>query len=175
MPTIAAGNTAEIYVPLDATITVTPGTNGHVNFGVAVRSGSAAVAPTIIRVATSVDVPAGSTVFAEAVGANATYTDPASVSGAGIAVPTSRPIASADDQAILYPAAGVTLTWPAGLSPAPRVIIVPAPIGVVNLAVSGGATLNGATSALTRALADNYAGFAVMPQGVTDAYGVGGA
>ena len=101
--------------------------------------------------------------------------DPAPVSGDGIAVATSRAITAADDQAVMYPAAGITLTWPAGLSPAPRVIIVPASTGVVNLAVSGGATLNGATSALTRALADNYAGFAVMPQGVTDAYGVGGA
>jgi len=77
MPTIAAGNSAEIFVPLTSSITITPGSGGAVEFACAVRSGTDPVAPRIIRSAESIEVPSGSTVFALARGASATYTDPA--------------------------------------------------------------------------------------------------
>lgn len=77
MPTIAAGNSAEIFVPLTSSITITPGSGGVVEFACAVRSGTDPVAPRIIRSTESIDVPSGSTVFALARGASATYTDPA--------------------------------------------------------------------------------------------------
>lgn len=77
MTTIARGNTAEIYVPLSCSMTFTPGTGGAIRVAFSARSGSAAIAPRFIQSETTIDVSAGSTVFAEAITADATYTDPA--------------------------------------------------------------------------------------------------
>lgn len=73
MTTIAAGNTAEIYVPLSCEMTFTPGAGGTMQLGFAVQSGAAAVAPQVISAATEVSVSAGSTVFARALTAAGTY------------------------------------------------------------------------------------------------------
>lgn len=77
MPTIARGNTAEIYCPLATSVTFTPGSGGAVRVSVSAQSGDPAIAPRFIQSATSVAVTAGATVYAEALTADATYTTPA--------------------------------------------------------------------------------------------------
>lgn len=77
MTTIAKGNTAEIYVPVSCTVTITPGSGGSVRVSISVPSGSEVVSPQIIYAETDFPIPAGSHVFAEAINADATYTDPA--------------------------------------------------------------------------------------------------
>jgi len=86
---------------------------------------------------------------------------------------TSRSITAADDGYLLRCTAEITLTWPAGLSPNPTVIVLPPEGGAVTIACSGGATLNGGTGALDRYRAVNQAGVAVVAAG-SDAYGVSG-
>jgi len=86
---------------------------------------------------------------------------------------TSRSITAADDGYLLRCTAEITLTWPAGLSPNPTVIVLPPGDGAVTLACSGGATLNGDTGAIDRYRAVNQAGVAIVAAG-SDAYGVSG-
>ena len=86
---------------------------------------------------------------------------------------TSRSITAADDGYMLRCTAEITLTWPAGLTPNPTVIVLPPEGGAVTIACSGGATLNGGTGALDRYRAVNQAGVAVVAAG-SDAYGVSG-
>jgi hypothetical protein len=76
MPTIARGNTAEIYVPVYDELTITPGAGGSVHVGVAVQSAADTVAPRTLYAAATISIPGGSTVFAEAIGADATYNSP---------------------------------------------------------------------------------------------------
>jgi len=76
MPTIARGNTAEIYVPVYDELTITPGAGGSVHVGVAVQSAADTVAPRTLYAAATIPIPGGSTVFAEAIGADATYNSP---------------------------------------------------------------------------------------------------
>ena len=73
MTTIAAGNTAEIYVPLSCDMTFTPGAGGTMQLGFSVKSGSESIAPMVIAAATDVQVSAGCTVFAKAITAAASY------------------------------------------------------------------------------------------------------
>lgn len=77
MPTIAKGNTAEVFVPLPSSITFTPGPGGSMRLAFSVAHGSDAIAPRTIYAATTIAITGGATVFAEAVGADATYTAPA--------------------------------------------------------------------------------------------------
>lgn len=71
MTTIAAGNSAEVYVPLASDMTFTPGTGGVILFGC---SGPDAPAPRTIYEAETISIGAGSTVFVEAINADAVYT-----------------------------------------------------------------------------------------------------
>lgn len=89
-------------------------------------------------------------------------------------VSSSRAVTAADDGKILQCSAGITLTLPAGLSPRPR-FGVEFDSGTITIAVSGGATANGATSSVTRSITYNPAGFAVIPRAGSDGYGVSGA
>ena len=83
MTTIAAGNTAEIYCPLSTSVTFTPGSGGAMRLGFAVRSGDSSIAPQYIQAATTVSISAGSTVFAEAIGEDATHTAPSGGGSSG--------------------------------------------------------------------------------------------
>ncbi len=78
MPTIAAGNSEEFYVPVDSTVTFTQAA-GFSRVGVGVRTGAATVAPFEVRGTVSKEIPGGSTVFVESVGGALQY----SVSGDG--------------------------------------------------------------------------------------------
>lgn len=99
----------------------------------------------------------------------------ASVSGAGnVTVSASRAVTAADNGGTLICTTAVTLTIPAGLSPMPSFSVVPPATGVATIAVSGGATTNGATTALDRGRTINPAGFVVTAYPETDAYGVSG-
>jgi hypothetical protein len=91
-----------------------------------------------------------------------------------VTVSSSRNITAADDRCILRCAAGITLTIPTGLSPNPR-FIVEFESGTISVATSGGVTINGATTTLTRTIANNQAGFAVVPRATANTYGVSGA
>lgn len=74
MTTIAAGNHQQIYFDHLDDIVITPGSGGTVKFDCSTPN-SAATRPTarIIYSETSISIPAGSTVFLDAVGADATY------------------------------------------------------------------------------------------------------
>lgn len=99
---------------------------------------------------------------------------PSSVPGAQQVIDSSRNISAADDGLQLACVAAVTLTIPAGLSPRPSFIVVPPPAGVVSLAVSGGALINGAATTITRARSSNVA-VVVIGNPDADTYGVSGS
>lgn len=97
-----------------------------------------------------------------------------SVSGDRIADATSRSITSEDNAKFLAPTGSLTYTIPAGLDPMPSFTVDCPASGTVSIARSGGATLNGAGTTLTRARANNPVGFVVLAH-ESDAYGVSGA
>lgn len=74
MTTIAKGTTLERFSSEDETLTFTPGSGGYIRFDCSAPSGITRPTGRQIRAAESIDIQAGSTVFAEAVGADATYT-----------------------------------------------------------------------------------------------------
>lgn len=96
------------------------------------------------------------------------------VAGARTPVTTSRDITAADNGLLLTPTGTLTLTIPAGLSPMPSFTVDCPASGTVSVARSGGATLNGAGTTLTRTRANNPVGFVVLAH-EADAYGVSGA
>lgn len=73
MATIAKGNTLEKYFDTDTTITITPASGGSVRFGCSAPVGTTRPADRVIYSATSIAIPGGSTVFAQAVGGDADY------------------------------------------------------------------------------------------------------
>ena len=96
------------------------------------------------------------------------------VSGDRIADATSRSITSEDNAKFLAPTGSLTYTIPAGLDPMPSFTVDCPASGTVSIARSGGATLNGAGTTLTRTRASNPVGFVVLAH-ESDAYGVSGA
>jgi len=96
------------------------------------------------------------------------------VSGDRIADATSRSITSEDNAKFLAPTGSLTYTIPAGLDPMPSFTVDCPVSGTVSIARSGGATLNGAGTTLTRTRASNPVGFVVLAH-ESDAYGVSGA
>ena len=182
MPTIARGNTAEIYCPIATSVTFTPGSGGAVRVAVSAQSGDPAIAPQFIQSATAVAVTAGSTLFAEAINTDATYTTPAGgdtalsalVSGDRTPVASSRDITAGDNGKFLTPTGTLTLTIPAGLDPMPSFTVDCPASGTVSIARSTTATINGAGTTLTRTRANNPVGFVVLAH-ESDAYGVSGA
>lgn len=97
------------------------------------------------------------------------------VSGAVISDATSRAITVNDNGMSLRPTGTLTYTIPAGLSPMPSFTVDCPASGTVSIARSGGTTLNGAGTTLTRTRASNPVGFVVLAHADTDAYGVSGA
>lgn len=97
------------------------------------------------------------------------------VSGAVTAAAASRAITASDNAASLAPSAALTLTIPAGLSPMPSFTVDCPAGGTISIAVSGGATINGAATTLTRTRAANPVGFVVLAHLETDSYGISGA
>ncbi len=94
---------------------------------------------------------------------------------AWVDVSSSRAITSADDGALWRCTTALTLTIAAGLSPKPNLIVQPPPSGNLTIAVTGGATINGAASSINRTQASNWSGVGIVSLIGTDAYGVGGA
>ena len=92
-----------------------------------------------------------------------------------IADAASRDITAADNGKSLAPTGTLTYTIPAGLSPMPSFTVDCPASGTITIARSGGATLNGAGTSLTRTRANNPVGFVVLAHVDTDAYGVSGA
>lgn len=97
------------------------------------------------------------------------------VSGDRIADATSRDITAADNAKFLAPTGALTYTIPAGLSPMPSFTVDCPASGAISIARSGGATLNGVGTTLTRTRANNPVGFVVLAHTDADAYGVSGA
>lgn len=97
------------------------------------------------------------------------------VSGDRTADATSRGITASDNGKTLAPTGALTYTIPAGLSPAPSFTVDCPASGTITIARSGGATLNGAGTSLTRTRASNPVGFVVLAHVETDSYGVSGA
>lgn len=96
------------------------------------------------------------------------------VSGARSLDSVSRVISAADNGRLLAPTTAVTYTIPAGLTPQPSFSVDCPVTGAVTVAVSGGATVNGATTSLTRTRAANPVGFVVVAHNDTNAYGASG-
>lgn len=71
MPTIQSGSTLERYFDTDTTITITPASGGSVRFGCSAPVGATRPADRVIYSTTSIAIPGGSTVFAQAVGGDA--------------------------------------------------------------------------------------------------------
>ena len=97
------------------------------------------------------------------------------VSGGGIVDAVSRSITAADNGRSLQATAALTYTIPAGLSPMPSFSVDCPAAGAVTIAVTGGATINGASANVTRSRASNPVGFVVLAHSETDAYGVSGS
>ena len=117
--------------------------------------------------------PGGTSPGATLTGAELTWVRSA-VAGTKTPVAASRNITSADSGLFLVPVAGVVLTIPLGLTPAPSFSVACPATGLVTVAVSGGATINGGILALTRARTTNTVGFSVFAHAETNAYGVSG-
>ena len=95
------------------------------------------------------------------------------VSGDRIADAASRNISASDNGNFLAPTGAITYTIPAGLSPMPSFTVDCPVSGSVTVAVSGGATINGAAASLSRTRATNPVGFVVLAH-EAGAYGVSG-
>lgn len=74
-----------------------------------------------------------------------------------------RTITADDDQKQFTCITALTVTCPNGLSPRPSVIAVPPAAGNLTLTPTGGATLNGSASSITRTFANNRLGVAITP------------
>lgn len=82
MTALAAGNNVEVYVPLEGSMTITPGSGGSVEFGCSSPSTEPPYGRRLYATA-AITIPAGSTVFLRAVDADATYAAPEVGTGAG--------------------------------------------------------------------------------------------
>lgn len=82
MATIPKGNQAEVYVAVDSSITLTPGSGGTIEFDCSTPAGATRPVGRIVYAAETISVPGGSTVFARAVTVDAAYSL-SSVSGGG--------------------------------------------------------------------------------------------
>ena len=92
-----------------------------------------------------------------------------------IADAASRNITAADNGLRLAPTVALTYTIPAGLSPKPSFSVNCPAAGAISVAVSGGATINGAGTTLTRTRAANPVGFVIQAHSEANSYGVSGA
>lgn len=101
--------------------------------------------------------------------------DSVAVNGATVSLSADYTIGADDDKKTFTLTAAAILTIPASLSPRPAFVVVPPASGNASIAVSGGATINGATTTLTRSRASNVAGFVVQPYAESDGYGVSGS
>lgn len=120
MPTtLARGNLDEVYVPTNSSLTITPGSGGFVRVGFSVLQGMAPVPPRDVRSEATISVSGGTTLFLEAVGADATYTSPVSgdglvlASGAGdaeFAAAAASAIAAGHNTVSLIPRGSYTST-----------------------------------------------------------------
>lgn len=90
MAKIAKGNTLEMYVGDASSIAFTPGSGGYIRFDCSSPMSADRPTKRFIYSSATIQIPAGSTVFAEAVGADATYIQ-SSVSGGGVPGLTRRP------------------------------------------------------------------------------------
>ena len=104
----------------------------------------------------------------------------APVSGAGVADSANVTLAASDDGSSRIPNGTLTYTVNAAtawdLTPAPAGVLIYLPAsGTISVAVSGGPTLNGGTTTLTRTLAANPSGVVALSriQG-SNAYGLTG-
>lgn len=91
-----------------------------------------------------------------------------------IPVSASFVVTAEDDGKIFDCTTALTVTYPLGLTPRPNIAYIPPPSGNLSIAVSGGATLNGATATLTRTRLSNPAGVGVVAYSESDGYGVSG-
>ena len=71
MPTIQSGSTLERYFDDDTTITITPAAGGSVRFGCSTPVGATRPDDRVVYASTRIQVPGGATVFAQAVGGDA--------------------------------------------------------------------------------------------------------
>lgn len=164
--TVAGTLTIPAGVALDPGLIVMPPASGDLT--ITVSGGATLNGGTSSIVATRAQYPAGVAVVAY--GANA-YGVVLADAWRTLSLPAT---ADATFSSGLLRAAGSgTLTLPAGAGIDPGFVVMPPAAGTLTIAVSGGATINGGSTSVTRTRADNPGGVAVMSYG-SDAYGVTG-
>lgn len=88
---------------------------------------------------------------------------PGGATSVAVSLSASRTIAAADDSTTFNCTTALPIVFPNGLSPKPSVIAVPPATGNLTLTPTGGATLNGSASSITRTFANNRLGVAITP------------
>lgn len=99
---------------------------------------------------------------------------PALVSGTGIPVLSSRSIAANESGSLLWPAAGVNLTVPAGLTPKPSISFDCPATGSVTITPGVGVLINNSGAPITRSRANNPVGFILVAHQEENSYGLSG-
>jgi len=169
MPTITAGNTAQVTIPAGSVLLIGDGSYGEIQF----TSGQASGQTIKVDSASEVVGPYGSNhvVNLTSTAGRLTYTLAAST-GVPLQVSGSRDIAATDNGQTLECTTTVTLTVPLGLPAGFGCAVIPS--GTTSIASSGGTLLNGATTTLTRAASTN-AIIAIVSRGsAADSYVVTG-
>ena len=191
MPVIAAGGQAVVSIPVGQRITISAGGMGRASFA---SGGGDAVEQGVLKQFGPAQQYFGPYSAAETALLYADQAVTYSVEDASTGVLTSaqvaalqlllagtrvqdavsRAITALDNGRLLAPTTVITYTIPAGLSPMPSFTVDCPAAGAVTVAVSGGATINGAATALSRTRAANPVGFVVLVH-ESDAYGVSGS
>jgi hypothetical protein len=137
MTTVAKGNLAEVYSPLASSVTITPGSGGTVRFGCSSPNNTPPTPRTLVE-AETISIPAGSTMFIEAVGQDAAYTEPLLSTADSVAslVLQTSPFAAAGCLRSGRSAVGWSLTNNSGASGSMAVTTANSPFGFPALKVT---------------------------------------
>lgn len=180
MTTIAKGNVDQFSVYAESPVLFTPGSGGHIKFGCSSPDGVTRPVDRIIYAAETITIPAGSTVFVEAVTADATYTV-GQAAGTIVPVTADTEISVIDHNGCtLRLDASRTLTVPEGLGTAFSCIVeFPAsstltvdPTGATQ--IQDTATPAGSTATRTRTHSNNPSGVVLKSTGVANVLSLSG-
>lgn len=119
--------------------------------------------------------PVGAVMTVTAVRGDVDYTIVDQDTDSGIPLSADYTLTASDNGKTFVCSTALTITVPSGLSPMPSVIVWPPSSGNTSVARGGSATLNGASTTLTRSLSSNPIGFAIAATPAADAYGVSGS
>lgn len=125
--------------------------------GAAANASAGATSFSALTDKATADLPATNTPLANALAGKAAV-DPASTPLSAL-----RVITALDDRARFTCTTALPMEVPLGLSPPPSWVVFPPASGVVTITPTGGAKINGSTSPITRAFANNRLGVWFVP------------